>query len=506
MMRSWIAALAVAAVAPAALAETISVPQDFGTIQEAVDAASSGDTILVAKGIYQEHVVVAGKDNLKFVGKKAIWDGNVDGLEGSQLRASGSGISVTGFEFRNGIVQVGIFGDGTAVSKCVSTGAEMHFVLLQGSAGRAAGARVETCTVLDSGGPAIKIHADDAVVSRCKFSRMRVIGVLVSGDDAVVERLAIRGAWVHGVVVEGQNALVQSNRIDNARVKGIQVHGGNARILSNRVTRGCGAAGIDLQHGIRTDSSDTGPFFDGGEIAGNRVALPNRNGVRSHFGTTVLITGNRVSGGGATGISCSTHSATIEGNTVTDFGLRGVMHFADDGEVRNNSVSRSGSVGEPAFYIVGDSNLFEANRVTEFGGDGFWVDGDGNTLRGNRATLCTEDGFDLEGGLGNVLEGNAASRCGAEGLDNGATDTVVDGGAFTGNLLDVVNDGTFDGFDAFFNTGGTGTPPAVDTPAGQREDDTRTRTIQGISRLVFDYRGSSSEPNFDQDLGIISQP
>ena len=34
-----------------ALSETILIPEDFGTIQEGIDASVDGDTILVADGI-----------------------------------------------------------------------------------------------------------------------------------------------------------------------------------------------------------------------------------------------------------------------------------------------------------------------------------------------------------------------------------------------------------------------------------------------------------------------
>ena len=42
-----------------AWADTISVPRDYKTIQEAVDAAARGDTVLVAAGVYNETVTIA---------------------------------------------------------------------------------------------------------------------------------------------------------------------------------------------------------------------------------------------------------------------------------------------------------------------------------------------------------------------------------------------------------------------------------------------------------------
>ena len=42
-------------------ANTIHVPDDYPTIQEAIDWADVGDTVLVAPGIYAEHLQFRGK-------------------------------------------------------------------------------------------------------------------------------------------------------------------------------------------------------------------------------------------------------------------------------------------------------------------------------------------------------------------------------------------------------------------------------------------------------------
>lgn len=53
-----------------ATAKTIVVPDDYPTIQQAVNAAANGDTILVRSGVYIENIIISGK-SISLIGEDA---------------------------------------------------------------------------------------------------------------------------------------------------------------------------------------------------------------------------------------------------------------------------------------------------------------------------------------------------------------------------------------------------------------------------------------------------
>ncbi len=84
---------------PIEKSSTIIVPDDYPTIQEAVDAADTGDTVFVRAGIYYENVEIdkaiglIGEDN-----ENTIIDG---GLNSHCVRINCDLVTVTNFKIQN---------------------------------------------------------------------------------------------------------------------------------------------------------------------------------------------------------------------------------------------------------------------------------------------------------------------------------------------------------------------------------------------------------------------
>jgi parallel beta-helix repeat protein len=109
-----------AAVAPQARG-VLRVPGDYATIQAAVNAASPGDTIDVAAGVYCENVTIVAKSDLRLrtsPGRPAVINGQcVDNLGAGIHVMNASGVEISGF-----VIEYFEFG----IHLMSATGARIH--------------------------------------------------------------------------------------------------------------------------------------------------------------------------------------------------------------------------------------------------------------------------------------------------------------------------------------------------------------------------------------------
>jgi len=95
-------------------AGTITVPDDYATIQGAIDAASDGDTINVRTGIYYEHLIV--NKTLTLVGENrdnTIIDGS---YYGTVVEVTADDVSISRLKIQHGEVGSDITGNRTVIS------------------------------------------------------------------------------------------------------------------------------------------------------------------------------------------------------------------------------------------------------------------------------------------------------------------------------------------------------------------------------------------------------
>jgi pectin methylesterase-like acyl-CoA thioesterase len=94
-------------------AKALHVPQDYKTIQAAVDAAVSGDMVLVAPGTYRERIRLTAGVTLKSAGNDApgklgLQRAETTIIEGNVADASGAGVTMAEDSTLDGFTVTGI--------------------------------------------------------------------------------------------------------------------------------------------------------------------------------------------------------------------------------------------------------------------------------------------------------------------------------------------------------------------------------------------------------------
>ena len=472
-----LAAVALLVLSPGASAATINVPGDEPTIQDAVDSANPGDTIVV-KGrgrSYFENVVVT-TNRLTIVGRnrngrEAVVDGtspgggthgltfdvDADNFTLENMRSlHGNGIDCTGqnCEFIDVIVNMSdqggdcieIDGAGGAVKRSRLAGCDSNAVNVDGN--RFALVRNtmihgdSTCVsafgddgrVLDN---AIRICEDGEVIDldgdsneiRGNFGKSGDNGVFeIDGDRNVIA--GNRGANTDTTSgcfdITGIRVRVRGNASHTCG-KGYDVEGENMKVIGNSARNSPQDDGFEINCFDLADGADAADTCREAVIRGNKSQ--NSGDDDEAF---------RIDDSGSEG------GMTIIGNVSRNSYEEGFDVDADNALIEDNVSRRDGSEGnESGFDICGTGNRIVGNRAVSSGEDGIQVScGNRNKIRGNLAKFANLDGIHLESGTDGVIRGNKAFLNNGDGIENDGTDTRIVGNEAFDNRRDCANDGT----------------------------------------------------------------
>ena len=328
------AVFALALAATPAMATTLHVPTAYPTIQDAVDAAASGDVIKVAKGTFAPFTVF-DKRNLLIKGTrgKTVIDA---------ASVSAGVVHIRGSE--------GITLDRLAIRFALDRGIDVE---------DSTSVTIRRCRISDSY-DALRVHGSGGVlIERNRFFAVENDAVDFSTDftgpahDSQVRKNRFTDIGHEAIEIEGTNNLVEKNRIKGAGGNGIRLEetAGDTTIRKNRIA-GTGDDGIVLigsghtvEKNVITAAGDEGIAMDASnsDVRRNRVKKAADNGIEV----------------GVTGATATDNA--FERNTVVG-SIRSGFVIADGG----NTFRRNRANGSGVYDLVdtagAGANVYEKNK------------------------------------------------------------------------------------------------------------------------------------------------
>ncbi len=339
----------------------LRVPQDFATIQAAIDAAADGDTIDIARGTYGETLVIAGREGLTLRARgKVIVD--PAGPDDVCLTVTGS-TDITIERLRFADAKDGIALDDSvrvAVVRCRFDGFAEYGI----RASACSRLRIERCAISTVGIAGMVLGdvspVDDSFVTRTKVRDAERGGIVLGGARNRAERNTVidaaRHAYETRLVVASTENVLADNRARGGDA-GFRLHG-----TANRIERGSSKGAVEA--GVHVHADATGSVVigvgvaksaaDGALVEGSGNTFTScafkksaRDGM-AILGDTNVVEGVRVVGSGANGLrvggSANSFSRVKVKKSVAldldDPNGPGANEYADDNRIGTSNLGR----------------------------------------------------------------------------------------------------------------------------------------------------------------------
>ena len=466
---------------------TIVVPDDFVTIQEAINNASDGDTVFVCNGTYYENVVV--NKTIMLVGEDrntTIVDGNGNSFA---IHVVSDNVSVSGFKIRNsGSRVIQVFG----VDNCNLTGNTLadgsvgiylmntkdSYISSSNISNNQVGIRLEFCdgcvlednNVMDNQDAGVCVAYSSNVVASSNFFAENInqgfylnhssgnivgenlvanngVGIQLhySSNNTVVDN-NITGNSEEGLIFYYSTGNVVNGGIITHNGFGIRlVYSGNNTLRENHITSNeynFGVEAVALSSFVNDiDKSNT--------INGKQIHyLVNQENLvvnsSSHAGyvavvnsTDILVRDLSLTGNGEGVLCACTDRVTIENNTLTKNRVGTHLYSSNYVSVNGNTIIENTGAGVSLYESYQGSmndNIVAENDVGMF----FYALTDGSVVR-NNVTSNFGRGIQILGSCGNLVSQNSLEENDLDGIYafNSHNNTVSDNRVI-GNLRDGI--------------------------------------------------------------------
>lgn len=313
---------------------TIVVPNDYPTIQEAIDHASSGDTVFVRKGTYKECVSI--NKSLSLIGEDKTQTTIIGDwqLGGTVVLVEHDNVTVSGL---------------TIQSSCTYSAGTIRGVHL--------------------------LHVKGCIVSGCIFPRVgRGIWLYGSSNNTIVDNHVFGPPYYiwSGVTLEySSNNNIHNNTFTDAGQGGIEVlYSSEKNTITENIIEGqWNGIRVSLSNGNKLEDNHIKGYRFGilynscsYNTAKNNTIIESLTGIQTNEAKNNLIENNTISRSKYCGIEIHIHSSynRLIGNNITDnkHGLE--IKSSTNNTLRYNTIAGSSNIG--AILVDASNNLIQNNN------------------------------------------------------------------------------------------------------------------------------------------------
>lgn len=295
------------------------VPDQYGTVQAAINAAESGDVILIRAGVYRERLRLSNFSQI-------------------ELRGENRGST---------IIRAPDSEDDTIIFSGVESGSISNLTIeLPTTTTRAKAAKLveENGALYDL----LFLSGGRLSITNCRFAggyemtgfRVRASGtVTITGSEFVDCLIGI------AISEKGSQAVIRDNKVSRSIANGISVFDSSSAVLEENECTGNGYDGI---------------FINGeasAELTGNRCLDNDLSGMSVYNSATATLRENLATGNKNHGIFVYLAEATLTENTCRDNGLQGIIFTEKStGSADGNQCSQNGDSG---IFVAGEDTSAE---------------------------------------------------------------------------------------------------------------------------------------------------